>query len=79
MSFVKGIANPEVQKYSGEIIYVDNRASVTRVQTKKKTLKSYWNSKDYAGNNLNVSPYFDDFDKDKNFKKFYSNQALQQK
>ena len=39
MSFVKGIANPEVQKYSGEIIYVDNRASVTRSSQQKEDIK----------------------------------------
>ena len=39
MSFVKGVANPEVQKYSGEIIYVDNRASVTRSSQQKEDIK----------------------------------------
>ena len=39
MSFVKGIANPEVEKYSGDIIYVDNRASVTRSSQQKEDIK----------------------------------------
>ena len=36
MSFVKGVANPEVEKYSGDIIYVDNRAAVTRSYTTER-------------------------------------------
>ena len=39
MSFVKGVANPEVKKYSGDIIYVDNRASVTRSSQQKEDIK----------------------------------------
>ncbi len=39
MSFVKGIANPEVKKYSGDIIYVDNRAAVTRSSQQKEDIK----------------------------------------
>ena len=39
MSFVKGVANPEVEKYSGDIIYVDNRASVTRSSQQKEDIK----------------------------------------
>jgi len=39
MSFVKGVANPEVAKYSGEIIYVDNRASVTRSSQQREDIK----------------------------------------
>jgi hypothetical protein len=39
MSFVQGVANPEVEKYSGEIIYVDNRASVTRSSQQKEDIK----------------------------------------
>jgi len=39
MSFVKGVANPEVEKYSGDIIYVDNRASVTRSTQQKEDIK----------------------------------------
>jgi hypothetical protein len=38
-NFVSGVANPEVKKYSGEIIYVDNRASVTRSATQKEDIK----------------------------------------
>ena len=39
MSFVKGVANPEVEKYSGDIIYVDNRAAVTRSTQQKEDIK----------------------------------------
>lgn len=39
MSFVQGVANPEVEKYSGDIIYVDNRASVTRSSQQKEDIK----------------------------------------
>lgn len=39
MSFVKGVANPEVEKYSGDIIYVDNRASVTRSSQQREDIK----------------------------------------
>ena len=39
MSFVKGVANPEVKKYSGDIIYVDNRAAVTRSSQQKEDIK----------------------------------------
>ena len=39
MSFVEGLANPEVEKYSGDIIYVDNRAPVTRSSQQKEDIK----------------------------------------
>jgi len=38
-NFVSGVAQPEVKKYSGEIIYVDNRPSVTRSSSQKEDLK----------------------------------------
>ena len=38
-SFVDGIANPEVTKESGNIIYVDNRPSVTRSANQKEDVK----------------------------------------
>ena len=38
-SFTKGIANPEVRKYSGNIIYVDNRPSITRSTNQKEDIK----------------------------------------
>ena len=37
--FTNGIANPEVKKYTGNIIYVDNRASVTRSLNQKEDIK----------------------------------------
>ena len=37
--FTLGIAQPEVQKYSGNIIHVDNRPSVTRSSSQKEDVK----------------------------------------
>lgn len=38
-SFINGIAQPEVEKYTGKIIYVDNRPSITRSTTQKEDIK----------------------------------------
>ena len=38
-SFTNGIANPESKKYSGNIIYVDNRPSITRSSNQKEDIK----------------------------------------
>ena len=38
-TFENGVSNPEVKKYSGEIIYVDNRPSVTRSTNQKEDIK----------------------------------------
>ena len=38
-SFIKGVAQPEVKKYSGSIIYVDNRPSITRSSNQKEDIK----------------------------------------
>ena len=38
-TFTSGIANPEVKKHSGNIIYVDNRPSITRSSNQKEDLK----------------------------------------
>ena len=38
-SFTNGIANPEAKKYSGSIIYVDNRPSITRSTNQKEDIK----------------------------------------
>jgi hypothetical protein len=37
--FVNGVSNPEVKKYSGNIIYVDNRPSITRSSNQKEDIK----------------------------------------
>ena len=37
--FTNGIANPEVKKYSGNIVYVDNRPSITRSTNQKEDIK----------------------------------------
>jgi len=39
VTFVGGIAKPEIKKYSGDIIYVDNRNKVTRSSTQKEEIK----------------------------------------
>ena len=38
-SFSEGIAQPEVEKYTGNIIYVDNRPSITRSSSQKEDIK----------------------------------------
>ena len=38
-SFESGVANPEVKKHSGNIIYVDNRPSITRSSNQKEDIK----------------------------------------
>ncbi len=38
-SFINGVSNPEVKKYSGNIIYVDNRPSITRSVNQKEDIK----------------------------------------
>ena len=37
--FTNGIALPEVKKYSGSIVYVDNRPSITRSVNQKEDIK----------------------------------------
>ena len=37
--FESGLSNPEVKKYSGNIIYVDNRPSITRSSNQKEDIK----------------------------------------
>ena len=38
-SFANGTADPEVKKYSGNIIYVDNRPAITRSSNQKEDIK----------------------------------------
>tara|TARA_B100001996_G_scaffold5714_1_gene4817 strand:- start:543 stop:2111 length:1569 start_codon:yes stop_codon:yes gene_type:complete len=38
-SFIQGISNPEVKKYSGDVIYVDNRPSITRSTNQREDIK----------------------------------------
>ena len=38
-AFVNGISNPEVKKYSGNIIYIDNRPAITRSSNQKEDIK----------------------------------------
>ncbi len=37
--FAEGVALPEVKKYSGEILYIDNRAAIQRSATQKEDVK----------------------------------------
>jgi len=37
--FLDGISSPEVKKYSGNIIYIDNRPSITRSSNQKEDIK----------------------------------------
>jgi hypothetical protein len=38
-NFEEGFANPEVKKYTGDIIYVDNRPSISRSSNQKEDIK----------------------------------------
>ena len=38
-NFVNGLSNPEVKKYSGNIIYVDNRPAIKRSSSQKEDIK----------------------------------------
>jgi hypothetical protein len=38
-SFTSGLSNPEVRKHSGNVIYVDNRPSITRSSNQKEDIK----------------------------------------
>ena len=37
--FTSGLASPEVKKYSGNVIYIDNRPSITRSTNQKEDIK----------------------------------------
>ena len=38
-NFVEGVADREIKKYSGEILYIDNRAAIQRSATQKEDIK----------------------------------------
>ena len=38
-SFINGLSSPEVERYSGDMIYVDHRSPITRSQTQKEDVK----------------------------------------
>ena len=38
-SFTKGLSNPEIKKYSGNMIYVDHRPAITRSSNQKEDIK----------------------------------------
>ena len=51
-SFTSGLADPEVKKHSGNIIYVDNRPSITRSVNQKEDIKVIFAVlKNYASTN----------------------------
>ena len=39
VTFTKGLANPEINKSSGDIIYIDNRPLVSRNSRQKEDIK----------------------------------------
>jgi len=39
VNFTSGLANPEINKRTGEILYLDNRTSVTRNSRQKEDIK----------------------------------------
>ena len=55
-NFINGVSLPEVKKYSGNIVYVDNRPPITRSSSQKEDIKIIFNSnkKSYFETNLNV-------------------------
>ena len=38
-NFTNGVSNPEVKKYSGNIIYVDNRPAIKRSSSQREDIK----------------------------------------
>ena len=38
-SFVEGVASPEIKKYSGDMLYIDNRAAIQRSANQKEDIK----------------------------------------
>lgn len=38
-TFIRGVSEPEVEKYSGSILYVDNRPSITRSANQREDIK----------------------------------------
>lgn len=38
-TFTNGLASPEIKKYSGDIVYLDNRAEITRAQNQREDIK----------------------------------------
>lgn len=38
-TFTDGVSNPEVKKYSGDLVYVDNRPSITRSENQREDIK----------------------------------------
>ena len=38
-TFTNGVSNPEVKKYSGNMIYIDNRPAITRSSNQKEDIK----------------------------------------
>ena len=69
-TFTSGLSNPEVKKYSGtcSILIIDQQSHALLI--KKKISKLYYSSNNLnKTTNLNVSPYFDDFNENDNYYK----------
>ena len=69
-TFTNGVSLPESEKYSGNIIFLDNRPSVTRSISQKEDVKIILLVlKNYAQKQSQRCPYFDDFDPQSNYYK----------
>ena len=61
VNFISGLSNSEINKGSGETVYLDNRPLIVRNSRQKEDIKIISNSKMPQKTNLNISPYYDDF------------------
>ena len=68
VNFENGLANPEINKGSGEVVYLDNRPIITR-NSEQRHQNHLGILKMAQKTNLNISPYFDDFDPNNQFYK----------
>ena len=68
IAFSSGYANPEMHPDSGDIIYIENRRPISRASDQTEDVKIIVEFLRMAQKtNLNVSPYYDDFDTSKKF------------
>ena len=70
VNFQSGLAEPEINKSTGKVIYIDNRSLIERDSRQKEDVKIILELKKLAQKtNLNIGPYYDDFDSQNNFYK----------
>ena len=70
IAFTSGYANPELHPDSGEIIYIENRRPISRASDQTEDIKIIVEFLRMAQKtNLNVTPYYDDFEEGDNFHK----------